>query len=75
MNEPTHQKGHTLDVVITKDLKDIIGKLEVTDPVLCDKAGNIAGDHYAISFLTQMLKPHPHRRTVNVVKVSIGLLL
>ena len=51
VNEPTHQRGHTLDVVITKDLKDrpIIGKLEVTDPVLCDNAGNIYGDHYAIS--------------------------
>ena len=47
----------------------VIGKLEVTDPVLCDKAGNIAGDHYAISFLTQMLKPHPHRRTVNFRKL------
>ena len=62
-------KGHTLDVVITKDLKDIIGKLEVTDPVLCDKAGNISGDHYAISFLTQMLKPHTDRRTVNFRKL------
>ena len=69
VNEPTHQKGHTLDVVITKDLKDIIGKLEVTDPVLCDKAGNISGDHYAISFLTQMVNPHPQRRTVNFRKL------
>ena len=55
VNEPTHQKGHTLNVVITKDLTDKIGKLEGTDPVLCDNAGNISGDHYAISFLTQML--------------------
>ena len=55
--------------MITKDLKDIIGKLEVTDPVLCDKAGNISGDHYAISFLTQMLKPHTDRRTVNFRKL------
>ena len=69
VNEPTHQKGHTLDVVITKDSNDIISKLEVTDPVLCDKAGNISGDHYAISFLAQMLKPHPHRRTVNFRKL------
>ena len=39
VDEPTHQKGHTLDVVITKDSNDIISKLEVIDPVLCDKAG------------------------------------
>ena len=69
VNEPTHQKGHTLDVVITKDSNDIISKLEVTDPVLCDNAGNISGYHYAISFFAQMLKPHPHHRTVNLRKL------
>ena len=37
VNEPTHQKGHTLDVVITKDSNAIISKLEFTDPVLCDR--------------------------------------
>ena len=29
---PTHQKGHTLNVVITKDFDNIIDNLEVTDP-------------------------------------------
>ena len=59
VNEPTHQKSHTLDVVITKDSGNIIDILEVTDPALCDKSGNISGDHYAISFSAHMSKPRP----------------
>ena len=64
VNEPTHQKSHILDVVITKDSGNIIDNLEVTDPALCDKSGNISGDYYAISFSAHMSKPRPNRKVV-----------
>ena len=56
---PTHQRGHTLDVVITKDVGSLITDVSVTDPGLCDRDGNLSGDHYAISFTTQLTKPQP----------------
>ena len=69
MNEPTYQKGQTLDVVITKDSDNTIDNLEVTDPALCDKSGNISGDYYAISFSAHMSKPHPNRKIVTFRKL------
>ena len=71
MNEPTHQNGHTLNVVITKDSGDIIDNLEVTDPALCDKTGNISGDHYAISFSAHMSKQSPNRKIVTFRKLRV----
>ena len=57
-NEPTHIKGHTLDVVITnEDSDNSMQNQAVTDPVLCDTSGNISGDHYAISFSARLSKP------------------
>ena len=70
VNEPTHIKGHTLDVVITnEDSNDITQKLDVTDPVLCDRSGNISGDHYAISFSARLLKPRTNRAIVKFRKL------
>ena len=56
MNQTT-KKGwicHTIDVVITKYSDNIIDNLVMTGPALCDKSGNISGDHYAISFSTHV---------------------
>ena len=69
VNEPTHTKGHTLDVVITnEDSDNIIQNIAVTDPVLCDTSGNISGDHYAISFSARLSKPRTNRAIVKFRK-------
>ena len=36
VKEPTHNKGHTLDVVITRDLSDCVSCISVHDPKLFD---------------------------------------
>ena len=70
VNEPTHIKGHTLDVLITnEDSNDIIPKLEMTDPVLYDTSGNISSDHYAISFSARLSKPRTNRAIVKFRKL------
>ena len=70
VNEPTHIKGQTLDLVITnEDSNDTIQKLEVTDPVLCDTSGNISGDHYAISLSARLSKPRTNRVIVEFRKL------
>ena len=38
----------------------------MTDPALCDKSGNISGDHYSISFSAHMSKPRPKLCAINV---------
>ena len=50
VHSPTHRKGHILDVLITRDVDNILtSSVDVSDPGLCDKNGNPAGDHYALS--------------------------
>jgi len=66
---PTHIKGHTLDVAITKDHSRIIKHLVVSDPALCDFKGSIAGDHYAVTFSTTMSKPPPVQKEVTYRKL------
>ena len=41
----------------------------MTDPALCDKPGNVSGDHYAISFSAHMVKPRPNRKIVTFRKL------
>ncbi|VDI39828.1 DNA polymerase beta [Mytilus galloprovincialis] len=46
---PTHNKGHTLDVVITKDNSIIVQTSpSIKDPCLIDQNGNLSGDHLAL---------------------------
>jgi hypothetical protein len=62
----THRKGHTLDVVITRDqCGDFLCEFPyVFDPGLCDNKGNLAGDHLAISFKVNVGKPPSVRKDV-----------
>ena len=41
----------------------------MTDPVLCDRSGNISGDHYAISFSARLSKPRTNRAIVKFRKL------
>jgi hypothetical protein len=68
----THNKGHTLDVVITRDNSTIMQTTpSVRDPCLFDRNGNPSGDHFAlftsleISNLRNNATP---RLTANLVK-------
>ena len=66
---PTHQKGHTLDVVITRNSNNMVEEMHVTDPVLCDRNGNPSGDHYAIHFRGKLIKPASIQKCVSYRKL------
>ncbi|XP_052280922.1 acetylcholine receptor subunit beta-like 1 [Dreissena polymorpha] len=59
VKEPTHVRGHTLDVVITRDTVDTVSNVVVTDPGLSVGSGNISKDHYAVIFNARASKPAP----------------
>ena len=62
---PTHRGGHILDVVIVRETGSIISALPtVYDPCLCDKQGNISGDHLAVRFAVHAGKPARLRKVV-----------
>jgi flagellar biosynthesis chaperone FliJ len=69
VHEPTHVHGHTLDVIITRDTCDVISSVEVTDPGLCDHAGKLTKDHYAVSFTTTIAKPVAIQKAVTFRKL------
>ena len=55
---PTHRGGHILDVVNVRENGSIISALPtVYDPCLCDKHGNISGEHLAVRFTVHASKP------------------
>ena len=55
---PTHKKGHTLDVVITRDISSLlIGMPTVSEPYLGYTKGNPSGDHLAACFRINLTKP------------------
>jgi hypothetical protein len=70
VSEPTHVKGHTLDIVISKDTDTSISHVCVTDPGLCDRDGNVSGDHYAVTFVTNLKKPACVTKEVSYRKVK-----
>lgn len=41
VREPTHVRGHTLDVVISRDDSNIVSDVYVTGPGICDLHGNM----------------------------------
>jgi hypothetical protein len=54
----THTGGHTLDVVITRDVSCIIhGMPSIVDPCLYDTKGNRSGDHLGIYVTLDYTKP------------------
>jgi len=69
VKEPTHVRGHTLDVVITRDTVDTVFNVVVTDPGLSVSSGNISKDHYAVIFNARASKPAPVRKTVTFRKL------
>ena len=62
---PTHNKGHTLDVVLTLENDSIINHINVIDHGICDRHGNPVCDHKAINFHLNVSKPPPVRCTVS----------
>ena len=65
VKSPTHRGGHILDVVIVRETGSIISALPtVYDPCLCDKQGNIAGDHLAVRIAVHASKPARLRKVV-----------
>ena len=54
---PTDKKGHTLDIVITRDISSLlIGMPTVSEPCLGDTKGNPSGDHLAVCFIINLTK-------------------
>ena len=67
---PTHKKGHTLDVVITRDISSLlIGMPTVSEPCLGDTKGNPSGDHLALCFRINLTKPDSVRKPVTFRKL------
>ena len=68
----THNKGHTLDVVITRDNSTIMQTTpSVREPCLFDRNGNPSGDHFALFTSLEISKPPKQRNTcltANIVK-------
>jgi len=64
---PTHVYGHTLDVVITRDMDEVVSNAVyiyiVTDPGLSDSSGKISNDHVAIMFNVLAAEPPPTQKT------------
>ncbi|KAH3838189.1 hypothetical protein DPMN_111597 [Dreissena polymorpha] len=69
VKEPTHIRGHTLDVVITRDTVDTVSNVVDTDPGLSVGLRNISKDHYAVIFYARSSKPAPVRKTVALGKL------
>ena len=66
---PTHALGHTLDVIITRDMDNIVSNIEVIDPGLSDGTGKVSKDHFAVTFNANVAKPAPIRKTVTFRKL------
>ena len=64
VREPTHVKKHTLDILITNETSSLICNLQVTDPALCNKQGNILKDHFAISTLLNIANIYKANKTI-----------
>jgi hypothetical protein len=62
----THKKGHTLDLVITHSDSTLLkGTPIISHPGLCDKHGNLSGDHFAVNCTINMQRPLLTKRSVS----------
>ena len=61
VSEPTHQKGHTLDVLITRQDEDLISDVKVVDPGL--------SDHYLVTCTIDFPKAPPVTKKVTYRKI------
>ena len=64
VEEPTHAKGHTLDVLISKANKDLISSITVKDPEFCNKQGHLLRDHFAILANLTIKRPEKLKQSV-----------
>jgi hypothetical protein len=69
VNDPTVIHGHTLDVIITRDISPILMDVPVVqDPHLCDRKGNSIDDHMALISKFRISRPPKCRIKVNYHK-------
>jgi len=55
----THIRGHTLDVIITRESSSIIkGSPSIVDPCLYDSRGKDSGDHFVIQVIHDFVQSH-----------------
>lgn len=69
VTDPTHFRGHILDVVITRDTGSTVSNIQVSDPGLSDNSGKVSRDHFAVTFNAVAAKPAPIRKTVSFRKL------
>ena len=61
----THIRGHTLDVIITRESSSIIkGSPSIVDPCLYDSRGKDSGDHFAIQVTLDCAKPQHSKKEI-----------
>lgn len=65
---PTHIRGHTLDVVITRDSLSL-PELIISDTGIGDRQGNSICDHFAVSFNIHIAKPPPQHKQITYRKL------
>ncbi|XP_061186395.1 uncharacterized protein LOC133194455 [Saccostrea echinata] len=66
VDEPTHKRGHILDLVITRESNNLLfSKPEVKDSLLCDLRGNVSGDHKGICTVLNVSKPEKPEKLVS----------
>ncbi|KAK3086528.1 hypothetical protein FSP39_019678, partial [Pinctada imbricata] len=70
VHEPTHKKGHILDLITREATTLLYSETEVKDPCLCDTKGNVSGDHKGISTLLNISKPDKSKKVMSFRKFS-----
>ena len=70
INVPTHCKGHTLDILVSRDTNDLICNVDVVNIGLCDNDGNLINDHFAITCNIKMPIPTVCKKLVRYRKIK-----
>lgn len=64
--DAAHNKGHILDLLITRESNTILmSKPVVKDPLLCDLRGNVSGDHKDICSVLNVSKPEKPKKQLS----------
>ena len=56
VNQPTHVKSHTLDILITLSPSNLVSSLLVLDPGFITDAGKDIKDHFMISWTSEVVR-------------------
>ena len=62
VNGPTHKKGHTLDLIITRAEDELVNSTEIRDPML--------SDHSAVHCKLRLKKPPWNKRKLVIVNCA-----